>query len=40
MTILFAPPSLAPQEIPIRRRANMEKASSVTLTGPGCSFQR
>jgi len=28
------------QEIPIRRRANMEKASSVTLTGPGCSFQR
>lgn len=26
------------QEIPIRRRANLESASRATLTGPGCSF--
>ena len=26
------------QEIPIRRRANLESASRVTLTGPSCSF--
>jgi len=34
------PQSAALHEIPIRRRANLECASRVTLTGSGCSFHR